>query len=479
MYWTTILAHDLRLAMDASTTEEHSLTPDQRSALSVACRELIDGATFHLAVGSLNQTLRRRVLTAEVMCLAIIHLVVAQCRSLLHVIDELRLGTVVPGEEFEVTGAAFYKRMRVLKHELFLNVLREVTKTLDGRGGPVRENIRALAPFATRICALDDTTLDALTRRTEVLKSVAPSSTALLAGRLGCLIDLTTQRFVEVLYDSDPAANEKSHLVPLIENLPPGALLVMDLGYFAFPLFDVITKKEQFFISRMRKKTTYRVVRKGADTRLYRDSLIELGVHRADRAAHPVRLVELFIDGQWHQYITNVLQPERLRADAIWQLYKHRWTIEKAFAALKRALGAAWLHCCHQNGFLLQIWATLTVYQVLQALRLDAAASRKMDVEEISWVNLLRRVSMYASSPIAGTTLRSWLCDPRRELYLAKRGVRQHSRQGLDPPLIADIRAFATEWDTPPPRKPRQGKPEPRTKKSEVIIAHLLPTPVK
>jgi hypothetical protein len=103
----------------------------------VACRELIDGATFHLAVGSLNQVSRRRVLTAEVVCLAIIHLVVAQCRSLLHVIDELRMGTVVPGEEFEVTGAAFYKRMRVLNDELFLNVLREVTHALDRRGGPI------------------------------------------------------------------------------------------------------------------------------------------------------------------------------------------------------------------------------------------------------------------------------------------------------------------------------------------------------
>ncbi len=65
-----------------------------------------------------------------------------------------------------------------------------------------------------------------------------------------------------------------------------------------------------------------------------------LGVYET-RAAYPVRLVELLIDGSWHGYLTNVLDPSQLSASQVWALYEQRWTIEMAFQIVKRVLGLA------------------------------------------------------------------------------------------------------------------------------------------
>jgi hypothetical protein len=62
-----------------------------------------------------------------------------------------------------------------------------------------------------------------------------------------------------------------------------------------------------------------------------------LGVHRADRAGHPVRLVELCLDGKWWSYLTNVLDPQKLTAEQVWRLYVERWTIEQVFTVARLA----------------------------------------------------------------------------------------------------------------------------------------------
>lgn len=93
----------------------------------------------------------------------------------------------------------------------------------------------------------------------------------------------------------------------------------------------------------MPEKTSFEVVQELVVAPLYRDRIVWLGKHRADRAAYPVRLVDLLIAGTWHRYLTNVLDPRQLNARQVWALYVQRWTIETSFAAVKRSLGLAYL----------------------------------------------------------------------------------------------------------------------------------------
>ncbi|MFS8067024.1 MAG: hypothetical protein ACMG6S_11690, partial [Byssovorax sp.] len=67
-------------------------------------------------------------------------------------------------------------------------------------------------------------------RRVDWLRAVVPGEPRPLAGKLGCVIDLSTGKLAEVLYNSDSAANEKSHIRSLLASFPAGALFVLHLG---------------------------------------------------------------------------------------------------------------------------------------------------------------------------------------------------------------------------------------------------------
>ena len=402
--------------------------------------------------------LRQRILTIEVVMISLLQYVVGTMESFLALIDKLRCGSVPGLREVEVSPQAFYGRLRALPHTLFVDLLRETTRQLRHSKHPVRQWLKELAPFANGIYAMDDTTLDALARKSKLLQQYPKGAMVTLGGRLGCILDLVTGKFAEILYDPDSAANEKNHARPLIERIGQGGLYVFDLGYFAFPFLDYLTEGKNWFVTRMRAKTSFKVIHVMAENTHYRDRLVWLGKYAADRAAYPVRLVELQINGEWWGYLTNVLDPQRLDAAAVWALYNQRWNIEKSFATVKRALGMAFLRVTHENGILIQIWTTLTVYQVLQDLRLEIAATIGCRDNEISWLNLMRRISWYAEKPQTDS-LRDWLNKKAPKLYLEKRGTRKRrldalpaevTSQCLPPPPAPDI-------DGLNPRAPRQG----------------------
>lgn len=358
-------------------------------------------------------------------------------------------------------------------------MLRAVTKRLATSRRCQRQWVKDLAPFAEEIYAIDDTTLDRLVRKTKVLKQHVKGDMATLGGRLGCALDLTTGAFAEVMYDSDAEANEKNHIRPLIERLGEKSLFIFDLGYFAFPLFDHITDIGCFFISRLRSNTSYKSLQVLADTPFYRDQIIYLGKYRSDRAAHPVRLVELQIDGKWWRYITNVLSPSELPADKLWALYAQRWTIETVFAAVKRSLGMAFLHPCHENGMLSQIWTTLAVYQVIQDLRLEIAAAQGWAEDEVSWHNLMEIFSTYAYNPYKHGDLRAWLVTDGDSLFLRKSGTRQRRLTGLPLSVRRALPSVAEpNYDPLKDSKARQSKPQPRKKPSKTIVAGLSSMPL-
>ena len=417
--------------------------------------------------------LRDSKLSAPVVAVLLLTFVTERLPSLLNVLDKARAGLVSGLPALSASRQAFSQRLLALGHAPFLRLLRETTRRLSS-AEHTRPWITPLAPFARGIYAVDDTTLEALVRRVDWLRVFARGEPQLLAGKLGGVIDLSTGKLAEVLYNSDSAANEKSHIRPLLASFPAGALFVLDLGYFAYPFFDWMTKRGWYFVTRLRHGATYEVLQVLADRPLYRDRIVALGAYRADRAARPVRLVELLLDGVWCSYLTNVLDPEQLPADAVWRLYQERWTIEMCFAALKRALGLASLRCSTTEGVLAQIWTTLTIYQVLQDLRLELAAAAGLGADDISWTNLMRHIAWYIEQPEGKPPLRTWLKDNATQFALAKRGTRPRRARQLAPEVLASLREPKAALDPTVlhARRPRQGKPGP-VRPSIITVAGL------
>ena len=117
-----------------------------------------------------------------------------------------------------------------------------------------------LAPFAREVFALDESKQDQVGRWLAPRRDGPAGDASVLAGRLSCVLDVHRQqgRRVEVL--SEAVADCKEWVSTLLAGLPTGALLLFDLGYFSFEWFDTLTQQGYYWISRMRRKSSYEII---------------------------------------------------------------------------------------------------------------------------------------------------------------------------------------------------------------------------
>jgi hypothetical protein len=90
--------------------------------------------------------------------------------------------------------------------------------------------------------------------------------------------------------------------------------------------------------------------------------------------------------------LTTLLDPQAFPAHALAQLYAQRWQVEITYLRLKSTLrGDRTVLRGHSPGLVEQeIWALMTVYNILSGLAADAAALEGIDPDEISFVAVLR-----------------------------------------------------------------------------------------
>ena len=149
------------------------------------------------------------------------------------------------------------------------------------------------------------------------------------------MVEAFSHRPLWQLYTADAAANDKRFGTEIMAALPVGELLVFDLRFFSFLWFDDFTASHRFFVTRMREKIAYRTVQELSSGPSYRDEIIQMASTIRIRVAIPCawsrccgrRVVSLS---------TNVLDPQRLSARQVCELYRRRWRIEDAFALTKR-----------------------------------------------------------------------------------------------------------------------------------------------
>lgn len=258
---------------------------------------------------------------------------------------------------------------------------------------------QSLAPFASTVLALDQSTLDAVRRTCADVRTEAKDSPRLLCGQLAGVFDVRRQQWVRLLFREDVFANEKAFVEELLAGLVPGSLILQDLGYFSFPLFDRLSDLGCWWLSRVREKTSYRIEHVLLQQGSTLDALIWLGAYRSDRAGHLVRLIQFEHRGVCYRYLTNVLEPDMLSMSEAARLYARRWDIELAFKALKGDLGIHLWWSSHPVLVLQQLRAALILAQILHALHLRVAAEAGVDLFEVSLPVL---VKLLATAPNRG-----------------------------------------------------------------------------
>lgn len=249
---------------------------------------------------------------------------------------------------------------------------------------------RTFAPFATGVYALDESTLDQVARTLPVLRDVPPGDARLLPGKLIAAFDLRTQQFATVLTTEVPHQNEKRAARALVRTLPPGSLILADLGYFAFPWFDELIEAGYAFVSRLRTRTSTETIHVFTDQAGVRDELVWLGAHRADRAAHAMRLVTIRSRETTRRYLTSVLDPAILPPHDLVPLYARRWSIEQAFRLVKQDLHLHLLWSAKWELILTQLYAVLIIAQITRGLGAQIAEAAGIPVDQVSDRLLLR-----------------------------------------------------------------------------------------
>ena len=455
------------------------LSTAEAAALTAQVRETLTPTFIANALRARLPDYRARVLTIEVVVLCVLDLVLRGLPSLRAVVRELRLGGVAGVGVLRVSHQAFAQRLVALPHTAFLHLLTHAVAAL--RPTAVADPTRArLAPFATALVGIDDTTLDAVARKSDAFPHVATGNASGLGGRVGAAVDLVTGLIRAVAYDTDAGGNERHRLLPLVGALPAGSLVVFDLGYFAFDLFDALGAQFTYFVTRMKGRVEHRVVHTFVDALDYRDQIVWLGGEAStEQMRWPVRLVQVRVANTWWSYVTNVWDPDLLPATHVLRIYEARWNLELVFAALKRALGLYALHTCHVNGILIQLWATLLLYQVLGGLRAAVAHARAWAPDEVSWEMLMEAVGTYARSP-RSQPLPAWLITHALDLDLRVAGVERRKRAPISRALREDLQTprapLPLDRITPhrPRRRPDRYAAKKQTRPSEKFLAVIV-----
>lgn len=357
---------------------------------------------------------------------------------------------------FAVTDQAIYKRLAQAGTAPLEQLFAQISALLAARLAPYA--LGDLAPFATEVVALDEMTLDQVARFLPTLRNVPAGDRQLLPGKLAGSFDLRRQQWRHVQHVTDSLQNDKVAARDLIADLPSASLILADLGYFAFAWFDELTAAGQYWISRLRQKTSYQVLHVYYQQGDVLDAVIHLGAYRADRASHAVRLVRFQVGTTQFAYITNVLDPHRLPLADIARLYARRWDIELAFKMLKRHLHLHLLWSSKSVVILQQLWAVLIIAQILHALQLEIAQRAGVGLFDVSLALLVEYGPRYAAE---GQDPIEVFVRQGRELHFIRPSTRTQVRAPVIPPeslqpLPADL--VLTRTPRHPQRKCGRGE---------------------
>jgi len=345
------------------------------------------------------------------------------------------------GARIAVSDEAVYKRLAASGPSPLGTLFAELTRQLLARVDPWQE--RDLAPFAGDVVAIDETTLDPVARSLPLLRAVPVGDPTLLPGKIAGVFDLRRRLWTRLELIADPHQNEKIAARDLIADLAPGTLILADMGYFSFRWFDELTDAGHFWISRVPAKVSLTVIHTLVVRDAYREQLVFLGRHRADRSKHLVRLVQFTTARGTHTYLTNVRNPSVLAVRDLAALYARRWDIELAVKLVKRELGLHVLWSAKPTVIHHQIWAVVLIAQIWQALRTEIAGRAGVPIDDVSLPLLISDFPRYAAGwddPIA-----AFIADGRALGY-----IRPSRRLTPTTPTVP-----LTAFTPPPPELPQ------------------------
>jgi Insertion element 4 transposase N-terminal/Transposase DDE domain len=314
--------------------------------------------------------------------------------------------------------------------------------------------------------------------------------------RLLALTECGTRALIDAVFDGVTRASEHVLARRLVASLTPGMLLLADRNFPGYELWGLAAATGADLAWRIKKNLVFPPVRVLPDgsfhsvMRTPADNVRQGQARAAGRipdgvaAGHLVRIIEYTVTAEDSgggtrtepfRLVTTLLDHEQAPAAGLAAAYHQRWEIENSYGELKTRLrGASFILRSRSPELVCQeVFAFLTVYQALCALKTDAARTAGIDPDRISFTVTVRIARHHASSQPSGITpgfpqarsqaIRDILADllpERRDRQCArvkkppKNTFTSKKRHGTRPPSQIKYKINVTRTDPPPAGTP-------------------------
>jgi hypothetical protein len=345
--------------------------PDEQIAERLT--EVVHPATLRQVATFQQLGLRARLLTLPVMMAFVVSLIWRQIGSVCEAVRVLQQEGMLWSSPVSVSQQAVEQRLSSLPATLFHAVLEDILPQMQqrwqARHRPLRPELAWAQQQYSAVVALDGSTLDQLLRKCGLLRD---GTGPVLGGRIAALLDVCSHLPRAIWYEEDSQAHDQRFWDRAIAHLKRGMLLLIDLGFTNYAIFDQLTTQGITFITRLKGNAHTTVVQVITRTGTVHDQIIRLG-SGTGACTHQMRMIAVQYQGKWYRYLTNETDPERLPAAYVVALYWQRWRIEEALHVVTRLLGLAYFWAGSINAIQVQLWTTWIVYTVLIDLT-DAVA---------------------------------------------------------------------------------------------------------
>lgn len=291
--------------------------------------------------------------------------------------------------EDTVSVSAFVQQRSKIKYE----ALNFVFKTM------VHQCDRHLLFQGYRLFAVDGSDLRLPTNKTDSFSFIRndEESKGYNLLHLDTIYDLLQHTYVDASIQSKIGMNEHRALVTMIDrsDISDKVIIIADRGYESFNNIAHCQEKGWYYVIRSKESYGIKYTTPATDTfdidttitltrRQTKETRSLMQKHperyrwiqphttfdyirpREDKMYDlPIRIVRIKISDTLSETILTNLPRNEFSAETIKELYKSRWAIETAFKELKYNIGLASMHSKKQNLIFQEIFAKLTIYNVI------------------------------------------------------------------------------------------------------------------
>lgn len=182
--------------------------------------------------------------------------------------------------------------------------------------------------------------------------------------------------FILISYGNMSDVKFLDHLI-----MEPGAMYIMDRGYFDFKRLYLFTSIGAYFVTRLKKNVLYRrteVFYRSNTGNIRMDAAIS-PLNRKARRHYPQKLrLVVYYDCEQNRMFAFITNNFSIPAQAVADLYKSRWQVELFFKWLKQHIRIKAFYGTSENAVKSQIWTALAVYVLVAILKKELRLNQSL-----------------------------------------------------------------------------------------------------